>query len=144
MASWRDTTSQQAQDDLDGLLGAALPFAEQMLERSREFFPFAVGLSGEGETRVISGLPDAGIRPESTVVRSLLLDVLRHERDGVRAAAVVCDVRLADSDAVRVELEHIDGVAIAVALPYTKKRFRGFGYGDIRAVSSDERVEKFI
>jgi hypothetical protein len=140
MASWRDTASQQTQDDLDGLLGAALPFAQQMLERSGEFFPIAVGLSAEGETRMISGGPDVGIRPDSSVVRSLLLDGLRHERDGLRAAAVVCDVFVAGSDAVRVELEHVDGVAIAVALPYTKKRFRGVGYGDIRATSSTRAI----
>jgi hypothetical protein len=47
---------------------------------------------------------------------------------------------LADSDAVRVELEHMDGVAIAVALPYAKKRFRGVGYGDIRATSSTRAI----
>jgi hypothetical protein len=74
------------------------------------------------------------------VVRSLLIDGLRHERDALRSAAVICDVFLAGSDAVRVELEHVDGVAIAAALPYTKKRFRGVGYGDIRATSSTRAI----
>jgi hypothetical protein len=58
------------------LLSAALPFAQQMLEGSGEFFPFAVGLSGEGETRVISGGPDVGVRADSSAVRSLLIDGL--------------------------------------------------------------------
>jgi hypothetical protein len=50
-------------------------------------------------------------------------------------------VQLPDSDAVRVELEHRDGQAMAVLLPYKKKRFgRGVDYEDLRGGTTDKQV----
>lgn len=44
------------------------------------------------------------------------------------------DVRLPESDAVRVELEHSEGPSMAVVLPYRKKRLRkGVEYGNLAA-----------
>lgn len=40
MTSWRDGSSALAQDDLDGLLNAVLPLAEDLLGKHFEFFPF--------------------------------------------------------------------------------------------------------
>jgi hypothetical protein len=134
MSSWRDSASQQAQDDLDGLVNAALPFATQQLDTHGEFFPFGVALSDGGESRVVAGDPGQGDRPPSTAVLATIVEGLRGERDALRAVALVADVRLSDGDAVRVELEHSEGQAFAVLLPYKKKRFgRGIEYGGLTA-----------
>lgn len=42
----------------------------------------------------------------------------------MRAAAFVAEVRLSSSDAVRVELEHQEGVALVVLVPYVRRRFK--------------------
>lgn len=132
--SWRDSASQQAQDDLDGLLNAALPFAQQMLDERGEFFPYAVGLDASNDVRMIATEPDLGEAPPSEEVLALLIAGLRTERDRLRAVGIVVDVRLSNSDAIRVELEHSEGPAMAVLLPYTKKRFRrGVEYGELSA-----------
>lgn len=142
MSSWRDDASQQAQDDLDGLLDATLPFAQQMLDKNGEFFPFGASVSTNGDVAIASADPAVvGEHPASTDVLAALADGFRAGRDHLRAVALVSDVRLADSDAVRVELEHSDGHSLAVLLPYQKKRFgRGIQYGDLAAAGSETQV----
>jgi len=55
MTSWRNSASQQAQDDLDGLLNITLPFAQQMLAKRSEFYPFGASVTASGETRLLAG-----------------------------------------------------------------------------------------
>jgi len=55
MTSWRDSASQQAQDDLDGLLNMTLPFAQQMLAKGGEFYPFGATVTTSGETWLLAG-----------------------------------------------------------------------------------------
>jgi hypothetical protein len=79
MASWRDSASEQAQDDLDGLLNMTLPFAQQMPSKSGEFYPFGATVTTKGETRLLAG--DLGHEhPASADVHSLLVDRLRQDR----------------------------------------------------------------
>jgi hypothetical protein len=117
MASWRDSASQQCQDDLDGLLNVALPFAQQMLAKGGEFYPFAAAVTAGGETRLTAPEPGQDDQPASATVLSSLFGALRQDRADLRAVAVCSDVRLPDSDAVRVELEHRDGQTMAACCP---------------------------
>lgn len=135
MTSWRDSASQQAQADLDGLLGPSLGFAQQQLDKFLEFYPYAVVVAATGEQRMVTG--DIGKeQPASADVITALIATLAEQREQLRAVAIVADVRLPDleSDAIRVTLEHAEGVTLAVALPYRLRRFgRGVDYGDPRA-----------
>lgn len=141
MTSWRESSNPQTQDDLDGLLGEALPIAQQFLENSGEFYPYALALTAEGEMRVIAGDPGEGDNPESTAVLGTLYEGLRQEAGAHRAAAVVSDVRIPQSDAIRVELEHSDGQAIMVLLPYRTKKFRrGVEYGEMMAGQGQAQI----
>jgi len=138
MPSWRDTASQQCQDDLDGLLNMTLPFAQQMLKKGGEFYPFGAATSTAGEELLLSAEDD---HPASTAVLASLLNGIRHDRAVYRAVAICSDVRLPDSDAVRVELEHQEGQAMAVLMPYRKKRFsRGVEFGELRAGTANRQV----
>lgn len=141
MTSWRDAASKQAQDDLDRLLDESLPFARDLLERNGEFFPYAIALSTSGEFRPVAGDPGEGDQPSSVAVLQTLLDGLRGQTTENRAAAMVSDVRLPDSDAIRVELEHSEGQAIVVLLPYRKKRLRkGVDYGEVFASQGERQI----
>jgi hypothetical protein len=141
MTPWRDTASIEGQNDLDGLLNVALPFATQMLEQHGEFFPYAVVLEQSGGARMLGGDPGKGAHPASADILMLLVEGLRQQRDSLRSVALVCDVRRAESDAVRVELEHREGTAIAVFLPYHRKRLRReLVFGDLAAGPSSRKV----
>lgn len=79
-----------------------------MLENHGEFSPYAVTITASGETGLVAGDPGHGEHPNSADILQVLVE---------GAAAMVSDVRLSDSDAVRVEVEHEEGLAIAAFLP---------------------------
>jgi hypothetical protein len=122
---------------MDRLLNLALPFAQQMLAKHGEFFPYAMATSQDGQDRMIGGY--TGIeKPPSAELLSLLYDGLRARAADERAAAVVADVRLRtpETAAIQVELEHRDGVSLTVHLPYRKKPLGGaLEYGQISAAA---------
>lgn len=143
MPTWRDDASQQAQRDLDGLLEPALGFAQRQLAEHGEFFPYAVVVRADGQTEMVAARPDASDdRPNSADVVTACRTTLAERRDQLRAAAVVADIRLPDgSDAVQVELEHTEGPAFSIQLPYSKKLFgRGVNYGQLRATAGTRHV----
>jgi hypothetical protein len=61
--------------------------------------------------------------------------------NGSFGAALVSDVRLAESDAILVELEHREGAVMAVFLPYTRSRMRKrIEYGGLAASAAEPHV----
>lgn len=124
MTSWRDTTSQEAQDDLDGLLNAVLPFAEQTLAKYGEMFPFGAAVSSGGQVEMMAADPRQGDQPPSTEILDLLYQSARESAGTRRAVAFVADVRIEGGDAIRIELEHSEGTSLALVIPYTRSRFR--------------------
>ncbi len=140
MTSWRDTTSQQAQDDLDGLLEDALPLAQQLLEEHGAFHPYGRARSIDGDGALLAGWT-GDEQPPAQEVLALLLDGARQQAADLRAVAFVADGRTDGGDAIRVELEHREGAAMAITLPYKRRRFgRGVEYGALRAGPADPRV----
>ncbi|HBX76664.1 MAG TPA: hypothetical protein DEG43_03370 [Acidimicrobiaceae bacterium] len=140
MTSWRDSASQQSQDDLDGLLNSALPFAQQMLDKNGEFFPYGVALDAEGPIEMVAGWTGSE-RPPSAEVLQVIGDALRTRAATLRAVAIVADVLTDGSEAIRVELEHREGASMTVLLPYKKRRFgQGIEYGDLAAGATHRRI----
>lgn len=124
---------------VDGLFGLAIDAALAMLAKNKEFYPF--GFEGRGDEAVmVAAEPGIGDRPGSQAVLDLLIKGGRDRRDEVDAVAYACDVRLeSGADAVRVDVEHRDGLALEIVTPYRLKRFgRGVETGQM-AVSEGTR-----
>lgn len=141
MTSWRDSASPTAQDDLDELLGVVVPLAEHLLGKNGEFFPFGGSVSIGGEASLTAADPGLGERPQSDRVLADLYGGAQANASQVRAAAFVADVRALGSDAVRVELEHHEGVALVVLLPYSRSRFKKtVTFGEMRVAEGQPRI----
>jgi hypothetical protein len=127
---------------MDALLNAALPFAKQQLAKHGEFFPYGVAMTRDGKITMIAGYTGSD-RPPSTEVLDILYAGLRSKAEENRGAAVVADVRLKGegNDAIQVEIEHREGVALKVFQPYRKKRFGGgLENGQMRAEAGERRI----
>ena len=142
MATWRDQASPGCQGDLDGLVSATLPFAQQQLEKQGAFFPFAGVVDRDGTTRLIAA-HEGNERPAAQDLLDRLYEAARSQGSSIRAAAFVADVKVPGKpgDAIRVGVEHAEGVAIAVLLPYSKRRLgRGIDYEQLRAAPGERHV----
>ncbi|PKQ31951.1 MAG: hypothetical protein CVT62_06090 [Actinobacteria bacterium HGW-Actinobacteria-2] len=141
MTSWREEISEAAQDDLDGLVEPVWDFAEHQLLARGEFFPFAFVVGTDGE-QSMAAAEVGDDKPESTEVIDVLNAGLTEKRDDLRATAVVADVHLPDldTDAIRIVLEHREGVALEIMIPYRLQPItREVAFGEL-LVSEAERV----
>ncbi len=121
MSSWRDDASQQAQDDLDLLVGEALEMGEKTLLETGTVLPFYLGI-GEEEKVIVGSLDDRITAPE---MAEKLLALLRKSRSRFRACAIVTDQSFVNQslgggemDAIWVDLCHSEGPALSCYLPY--------------------------
>ena len=113
------------------------------LDRHGEFYPFAVSPDADGEIAMVAASPDGSEHPASTDVLDLLYEGLVARATSLHGAAVVADVtrRAVSTDAIRVEIEHREGVGLAVFLPYSRKRLgRGVRYGDLEVEPGERRI----
>lgn len=91
---------------------------------------------------MIASRPAAGgDRPASGDVIQACLATLNDKREQLQAAAIVADVSTPDGDAIRVDLEHREGHALTILLPYSRKRFsKNVDYGPIRAQAGHKQI----
>jgi hypothetical protein len=119
--------------------------AQEQLERSGGFLPFALVVENDGDVRLVAvspADPDAGGDSEfdaDGMIRDIT-ELLRQHRDEFRAAAIVCDITLVeeDSDAIHVATEHRDGAVFAAVLPYSPHNGGSeWEFGDLAADSNE-------
>jgi hypothetical protein len=134
VTSWREEASTQTQEQMDELLDVSVRAAQQQLDRTGAFYPFGVALAAAGGTRLVTPEVRTGPRQVAHVA-------------ALQGAAVVADVGDADGDAIAVALEHREGPAVEVLLPYAlqgktngKKPAQKVLYGDLRASAGQRRV----
>jgi len=129
-----------ARPDLDALLNAALPFAQKMLVERGQFYPFGATMKPDGKIDQTAGWTGEEF-PQSQELIDLLVGSYRAQaaKKELRATAFCFDVRTIlpghteKSDAICVRLEHVDGEAVDVLLPYRKDRDGNLTWGNLFA-----------
>ena len=133
--------------ELEELLNALVPFAQEMLSKHGEFYPFAASMDLDGEISCVAG--DTGDeQPGSEDVIELLSEGLRDEaRQGkIRATGICLDIwtippgKTEKTDAICVRLEHVDGDAVHCCVPYRKGMLGKYKYGDLFAGAGDRVI----
>ena len=121
-------------------------FAQMMLREQGEFFPFGAGMTTDGEMTSLGS--DTGERhPESKDVIALLHSALVEQATSgeIKAAGICMDVRVvppgseSTTDAICIELEHKDGEAIHVFVPYTVTP-SAVDYGETFATRGEQTI----
>jgi hypothetical protein len=112
-------------EECEALMNALVPFAQQMLSKHHEFYPFGGTMSVDGKIA-----QSASTTGEEHPASQPLIDLLEEGfRDGAKrhlykATAIVVDVRTLPpgkkekQDAVEVRLDHVSGYSARVLFPY--------------------------
>lgn len=125
--SWREDVPEQVQNELEECFGQALDMATHLVGRNGEFFPLGAVLERGARQAAPFAVWDKalGEHPESRAVLDLLYAAAAARKESILAVAFACDVKLADGgDAVRVEVEHVEGPPLEIVVPYRRARFR--------------------
>ncbi len=135
-----------AHPELDQLLNALLPFAEQMLAKNGEFFPFGATMTRNGDI-VATAASLGGEHPPSQPLIELMSQAFRQQAEAgeLRAAGLCFDARILPpdrtekTDAICVSLEHESGQCMDVFVPYERGWFGKLKYGAMFAASRERQ-----
>ncbi|MCW2665576.1 MAG: hypothetical protein JWN57_538 [Frankiales bacterium] len=110
-----------------------------MLAAHGEFYPFALAVTVDD--RIVAPSVDPGSdHPPAEQVLRLLVTALARNRADLRAAAVCADVKVPGEDgprdALRVELEAVDGDCLTLVVPYTQ----GPVFGEPSGQAGERRI----
>jgi hypothetical protein len=136
----------EPREEIQALLSYLLPFAEEQLAKTGEFYPYAAVVGADGDLAAVSAdtgedQPDVG-----DLLVSLHAHLTEQAADGsIRACGIAADVTLTDpdsgetTDAVQVELDHAEGDAVDIYVPY-ESAGEGVKFGELVAAQGREPI----
>lgn len=136
----------RSRQDFEELLENLLPSAQSSLRGKGEFVPFAAVMKLDGAVEVQrSRENDDDLPPCAEHVEDMKAG-FHKDLDSYRATAVCYDVRLSlpdtrkKTDAINVDLDHVEGDSIRVCMPYKGNLEKGFEFGGLLAFEGEGGV----
>jgi hypothetical protein len=117
------------ESDIEELMNGLIPFAQQMLEKNGEFFPYGGALTPSGELSFVADYDGKGC-PSSQALIDLLKDGFKEaaKQGKYKATGIVFDAKVTPpgktekTDALVITLDHKDNYSIIAFIPYKLKR----------------------
>ena len=135
-----------ASDEIQELVNFLLPHAERMLSEHGEFYPYAAAVDSAGTIEPVGPAVEAEDPDVGDILVALHADRREQAAEGtIRASGIAADVTLTDpdsgetTDAVQIELDHADGDALDVYVPYEREA-EGVKFGELVAAQGREPV----
>ncbi len=140
-----------AHPDLDRLYDHLVKFAQMMLSRRGEFYPFGAAIKADGQLLDFAAT-DGTEHPPSQPLIDLLTDDFRFRAasGSIQAAGICFDVLVAADrdakkrDAIQCRLEHSNGEAVDVFIPYSKDPSGLVRYDDAYASKREREIFRHI
>lgn len=124
VVDWRRRVAGPAADDFDHVMSGVLSAVDAVLERRETPPPCGLAVSQAGDLVDLGARSWLGASSSPREVVADLYRIARAEAVACRAVALAQVGRSSGGLALRVDLEHADGVAVTVVLPYTYSRLR--------------------
>ncbi len=113
--------------DFETLVNRSVPFALEQIDKQGEFYPYATVITKDGKFEPAVAKPKTD-RPTSQEVIDMLVEELRRRaaKGELRVVCVVVGGRLArdqssaPEDVIQARLEHVDGTAVEVYVPWKR------------------------
>ena len=136
----------EPQEEIQELLNFLLPHAERLLGEQGEFYPYAAALDNAGSIEPVGPAVETDDPDVGDILVALHADLREQAADGaIRASGIAADVTLTDpdsgetTDAVQLELDHAEGDAVDIYVPY-ERGIEGVKFGDLVAAEGREPV----
>ncbi len=136
-----------AHPDLDELLNHLLPFAIETLQKHGEFYPFGASMRTDSTIATVYAQTGDEHPPSQDLIDMIVQGLHKQAEHGeIRACGICLDVRTIPpgetekTDAVCARLEHAQGEAVDVYLPYRKDDDGEFSFGELFAAPAERDV----
>ncbi|MBC3862353.1 hypothetical protein H8K32_09610 [Undibacterium jejuense] len=141
-------SSLSPKQECETLMNKVLPFAEHMLKREGEFFPYGGALKNTGDVAEIAGYDGREHPPSMDIIKLIKQGFVAGAESGeYRATALVYDVRVLvpstgnKSNAIAVSLNHRGNYSVIVFFPYELKEGE-LKYGQVFAQQGESDIFK--
>lgn len=138
----------ELEPDVASVVNELFGFSERCLKKENNFLPHAAILTEDGRVEFVAAAPESGKdMTNSTEILPVLHEGLRQkaQQESIKAIGVAENVTITpngkpSTKAIKVLFEHKRGLTIAVYLPFEKKLFKGYVFGEAFPMAANSEV----